>query len=155
VPPPEARAIDVLIDGACLAPENGPRRGYAVFRLPVTAEAYLVDIKSVPRGSTLFPPVVVILDAGGKETGRMERGTFTFHGSTLYAGLRTHPDDRYLVVESDPQLVGQGVSQIAEAVQVSSFGGGSFHTGSESITSLVFAHNGLISISTRKIPSAG
>ena len=79
-----------------------------------------------------------------------------FHGASLYAGLRVRSNEKYLLVVSDPDLVGMEVSQIVDNTMVTASGAGGFyfeiHTGSEMVTTLTYALNGSITVAAQPIP---
>ncbi len=150
-------AVSTDADIACMQSADGTRSSYVAFSLPTSPGRYLVTVKSMPVGQTLFSPRILLLDGLGHPVRELSRDVFMFHGATLYAGVQATPDERYLVVASDPPTVGQQVSQLAGSTQVNGYpvpGGGSFimHTGSEAIKTLILSHNGNLSVTAQPMP---
>ena len=150
--------VTVTLDGdvACFKPPGGEKRVYSVFLLPPVAEPYIVSVTSTPRGRALFTPRLQLLDADGKVLREVGREAFLFHGVSLYAGLRSHDGEQYLLVMSDPQTTGQEESHIVDSTHVSTVASGGFvatvHTGSEQTNSYTYAHNGQITVAVRPVP---
>jgi hypothetical protein len=159
VPFDSEKPVTVTVNAvaSCLQPENGERRSYAVFLLPETQSPYLVSVTSLLRGATLLSPRLLILDSQGKLARERQRDTFMFRGTSLYAGIRAYPGDRYLLVESDPATVGQRVSQVSSSTQttaVATGAGGVFFlgTGGDVSRTLIYAHNGTLVVTLRPVP---
>ena len=72
------------------------------------------------------------------------------------ARFRSHPDEVYLVVESDPGLEGNSISRIGKntSTYVMPAGAGYFmvHTGSDSTTQLTYSHTGKLEILLEPLP---
>jgi hypothetical protein len=146
-------------DTACWAANEGAKSSYVVFRLTESTEPYLISVTSVALGSTLFAPRLALLDERGEILRQLSHNSFVFHGSSLYAGIRVHLGERYLIVASDPDVVGQGFSQVSGATRstVVPVGVGAFaavYTGSESIQAYTYAHNGSMTVSAQPVPKA-
>jgi hypothetical protein len=81
-----------------------------------------------------------------------------FRGTGLGAVLRSHPDETYLVVESDPSMVGKTDSRIADETQVytvsSGYGAYQVHTGTETHPTFTYSHNGRIEITLTPLKPA-
>lgn len=157
----EEKETKITLDAysACWESPDRKRGVYAVFSLPSSSgAAYLISITSEPLGKGLFAPRVLMLDAKGRETREISRDKFVNHGAALYVGIRSHPGEEYLIVVSDPDMVGKQVSQIQGAVNAStvSTGTGAFnvYTGSESTKTYTLALNGVVSVKARPIPKA-
>jgi hypothetical protein len=155
---PEKPAI-VTVDAAasCLQSGSSERRAYAVFALPETKEPYLISVSSSLRGHTLLSPRLAILDASGKTMRERQRDAFTFRGTSLYAGMRAYPGDRYLLVESDPDTVGQRISQINSSSQMNGTATGTggvifWGVGADTKQDFTYAHNGTLVVSARPFP---
>lgn len=127
-----------------------------VFLLPDSAESYLLDVTSVPRGATLFSPQLVLLNAGGSIERQVPRESFLFHGETLRAAVRARPQERYLVVASDAASVGRPAWRFGASTQSFAvpLGAGFFtvHGGSEQTSELMHAHNGRIVVHAAPLP---
>ncbi|MBL8696762.1 MAG: hypothetical protein JNK67_00230 [Alphaproteobacteria bacterium] len=142
-------------DIACLESRDGRRSSYVVLALPQRSESYVVAVTSSPRGTTLFSPRMQLLDAAGRTLRERPRDAFMFHGTALYAGMRAYPEDRFLLVTSDPETVGQQVSRIVSTTQANAVPVGTgimfVYTGSEGGQSAVFSHNGSLTISAQPL----
>ena len=142
----------------CLNAGDGTRSTYAVFKLPEVETPYLLRVASAPLGQTILSPRLVLLDADGRVLRERSRDTFLFHGPALYTALRAHPEERYLVVASDPATVGRKVSYVAGSVQQNMAPAGPviflYYTGNEQTNSLVYAHNGKVTVSAQPLPKA-
>jgi hypothetical protein len=153
------KPVTVTVDAAasCLQPDKGEKRSYATFLLPETAAPYLVSVTSSLRGRTLLSPRLLILDAQGHVLRERSRETFTFRGTSLYAGMRAYPGDRYLIVESDPETVGQQVTQINSNSQTNAVATGAggvlfWGAGADARQSFTYTHNGTLVVTARPLP---
>lgn len=151
-------SVKVALDdaAACWQPAGQPGSVYAVFRLPAASDAYLVWVTSEPIGEGLFSPRMLMLDEQGVVRREIARDVFTFHGATLRAGLRTRPGEAFLIVASDPQTVGQQVSQLASVISTSSVSSrgvtSTYTTGQDVTRTMTYAHNGKIIVSAEPVP---
>ena len=151
------KPVTVTLDehATCLEPQGEPKSVYAAFQLASSATPYVVGVTSAPLGEGLFSPRLKILDAQGQLLREVPRSSFTFHGSSLYAGIRVHPEERYLIVASDPSTLGQTVSQISEHTQANYYGGPvgvEIHSGAETTSQFTYAHNGTVTVSAQPLP---
>jgi hypothetical protein len=158
VPSGKGVTVPLAADAACLKPAGGEKRVYALFKLPESAAPYIITIASDPVGSGLLSPYAETLDQEGRVLRVVQRDSFMFHGAALAVGLRSHPEEQYLLVASDPASVGQTVSQIAGTTQVTTSGTGTIfftlHTGSETTRTLTYAHSGSITVKAAPVPKA-
>lgn len=150
------QAVVVDENSACWQLEGGGKSIYLAFRLPPSAEPLLIGVTSAPSEQYLFSPHLLLLDQQGKMLRELPREAFLFHGTSLHAGLRTHPGEEYLIVASDPKTVGQQVSQIAEHTQqtVAMVGAGFIviNSGRESVSNITFAPKGLVTVTVDPLP---
>lgn len=143
----------------CVGPADAGAT-YAVVALPEWPEDYILSVTSIPVGVAIVAPRVQVLDASGKPVREIPHDRFSFHGTSLYAGLRIHPGERYLLVSSDPVAIGHNVSQIVSSTMATTgatAAGGSIVTftmyrGAEANVNLVFAHNGRIVVLAEPVP---
>lgn len=156
--PGKAQTVNLDAASACWQMSADSRSAYLVFRLPDAATPYLVGVTSEPQGQTLFSPRLVLLDGDGNVARELRRDAFMFHGAALYASIRSHAGERYLVVASDPGSVGQLVSQISGSTQANAVAAGTavfaIHTGSEASNVFIYAHNGTVTVSAQPLPKA-
>lgn len=93
----------------CMATEEGSAH-YASYRLPVFRQPYVVAIESEIAGQTLFAPEVLMLDAAGQVTRRLEFERFSTRGERVQGTVFMNPEnreERYLIVRSAPHAVGR------------------------------------------------
>lgn len=153
-----AKPMTVAFDQAtpCWQPSEGKRSAYAVFSLPSDTDPYLVTVTSVPVGQALIAPHLYLLDGFGNKLRDAARDAFAFHGSSLSLTVRVYPNERYLLVASEPDTLGTGGSQLRDGVVVSTYPAGvatiTVHTGYELNQSYVYAVNGTITVAAGPIP---
>jgi len=140
----------------CIVVSPGDARStYSIFRLPPAPPTYVVGVTSTPIGQGLFSPHLLMLDDRGKVLRELPRDSFQFHGSSLYAGVRIRPLERYLIVASDPLSIGKQESQITGAIQSNYISTGIVGfivvTGSETTNQLTYAHNGKVTVTLKKL----
>ena len=153
---PEGVTVNLDASTACLKPAGGDKRVYVLFQLPDSTVPYIITVTSTPVGTGLLSPYVEMLDAQGTVVREAPRDSFMFHGMALRVGLRSHPGERYLLVASDPKSVGQTVSQIIEGTQTTMASTGTvvftIHTGSDTTTTLTYAHSGSVTVMAEPVP---
>jgi hypothetical protein len=80
----------------------------------------------------------------------IDRDSFLFRGSRLTAQFWAHPEERYLVVASDPARVGTSVDRLASQANTTVVGlpGGLFYlgAGSERSVGLTYSYGGLVTL---------
>jgi hypothetical protein len=156
----DSDGVTVALDAtaACFTPPDGGQSAYLVFRLPDASEAYLLSVKSDLLGQTLFAPRLMTLSGDGSKLREVRRDAFTFHGASLYAGLRARPEERYLVVLSDTSVVGADESQVVPSVQSTTMVSGpvvfTLYSGAEATRHITYAHNGKVTVVAQKMPKA-
>ncbi len=143
---------------ACLDVHAERKLAYVVFGLPAVDQPYLLSVTSIPIGEGLFFPKLTLLDGNGKVLREISPDVFLPHGAALHAGLRPHPDERYLIVSSDPATIGQTNSQLTEGVRVSGFMAGGIYvqvqSGLEGKSTLTHAYNGTVTVRATLVPTA-
>ena len=152
----KAVKLDLDAGAACLERAGG-RSTYVAFRLPSAEQPYLLTVTSAALGDTLFVPRLMLLDAQGSVLREVSRDDFMFHGTSLYAGLRAQPAERYLIVASDAPSVGQRVSHIigesrATPVPVGIGAVAIINSGSEKQQTITYAHNGRVTVTAQPMP---
>lgn len=132
---------------------------YQVFALPAVAKPSILTVASVPVGTAIVFPRIMIMDASGNITRQVAADALQFRAGELTAVLRLHPGDAYLVVESDPAHVGQSFSRVQESVHVFAasvvarafIATAAIHTGSDDTNTLIFSLNGKVEVSVEHI----
>lgn len=131
---------------------------YRLYRLPDSAAPYIVSITSTPVDGHLFAPRVALLDASGAMVREIPADAQTFRDGNLSLLFRGRKGEAYLVIGSDPDLIGKSDHRIQEAVQANTYGAGTVYvtvySGSDTSTDLVYSHNGSISVTLSAIPAA-
>lgn len=129
-----------------------------MFWLPVTDANYIISVASTPLGTGVFAPHVTLLDASGAPLREIARDKIVFRGNDLSVLFRSHPNERYLLVASDPGSVGQSVEQVKETTGTTTMAGGlayfSYTTGDDTTKSYVYAHSGQITVTVSAIEPA-
>ncbi|MDO8838507.1 MAG: MalM family protein [Parvibaculum sp.] len=152
---PERVTIDA---GSPCIERDGAKSLYRILALPAPGEPYMVTLRSLPGQNSIFAPQLALLDAEGAETRRIDREALLFRGQALSAVLRIRDEERYLVIASDPQLVGQDIARLSGRThqQMISTGTAMFavYTGSESTTQMTYSHGGTIDVSATPIQNA-
>jgi hypothetical protein len=153
--------VTMRLDAAapCVQAADGTKSVYGVFRLPQSADPYVVSVTSTLSGRGLFSPRLTMVDREGTVLREVPRDAFVFHGTSLYVGIRSHAEEAYMIVASDPQSVGQQVAQTSENAQTSTavFPSGGFLTigmGAEKTHRFTYSHNGVVTVSARPLPKA-
>ncbi|MGQ0621041.1 MAG: MalM family protein [Panacagrimonas sp.] len=93
----------------CISTDDGSAI-FASYKLPAFRQPYSIDIDSEIAGQTLFAPEVLLLDAAGKVTRRLEFDRFSARGERVEGTVFMHPEnraERYLIVRSAAFAVGR------------------------------------------------
>jgi hypothetical protein len=153
----EPVTVTITEQSPCLA-EGEMKSLYEVFALPSVSHSIIVTVRSLPSTSGILAPRIVTLDADGNRVRQVDRESIHFRGRALTAMLRTRPEERYVVVTSDTEVVGGDVSRVSGAVHQQMISSGAFmvavYSGSESVANMTYAHNGTVEVSARPIPVA-
>jgi hypothetical protein len=155
--PEKTLTINLDASAACMQAGDGSKSTYAVFRLPDATEPYILGVTSEPWGQALLAPRLTLLDANGATLRERASESPTFHGSSLYVGVRARPEERYLVVMSDPRNAGQHISQIVGRTHATMMSTGTvfmtMYTGSEANHVFIYAHNGVLTVTAKPVPT--
>jgi len=152
------KPTSIIVDegSACFAEDNR-KSLYRVFALPEHSQPFMLTVQSEPSSSSILAPRLIMLDGEGVRLREIGYDEFLFRGNALSAIFRTEPGERYMIVASDPEQVGSEVSRIGGSVQTQMMTTGvatfAVHTGSESTANLTYAHNGVVNVSARPIPT--
>jgi hypothetical protein len=153
----EPVTVTITEQSPCLA-EGETKSLYEVFALPSVSHSIIVTVRSLPSTSGILAPRIVTLDADGNRVRLVDRESIHFRGRALTAMLRTRPEERYVVVTSDTEVVGGDISRVSGAVHQQMISSGAFmvavYSGSESVANMTYAHNGTVEVSARPIPAA-
>jgi hypothetical protein len=160
VPLADNKPVSVTLDDKtpCIEAPGLGKVAYVAFSLPQSNDEYILSVTSVPIGEGRFSPRLALLDSNGNKLRDIPADMFMAHGASLHAGLRPHRGERYLIVSSDPDTIGQTNSQIMDGTQVTSaYAAGAtvmVHTGYESNVTLTNAYNGTVTVAAQPIPKA-
>ncbi|HUC67921.1 MAG TPA: hypothetical protein VMA53_21065 [Stellaceae bacterium] len=139
----------------CLETAQG-KSLYAAFRLPDSAAPFMIGVRSIPIGQGLLVPRLLLLDGTGAVKREIGQDSLEFRADTLTALIRSHPDERYLVVASTPQAVGQEDARIVETTTATTVTFGRYastvHSGLDTTHRYIFAHGGLVTVFAAAIP---
>lgn len=152
------KRTSIIVDegSACLA--EGDRKSlYRVFALPDVGQPFMLTVQSKPGSRGIFAPRLIMLDDEGARLREIGYDEFMFRGSALTAIFRTEPGERYMAIASDPEQVGSEFSRLSGSVQQQMMTTGvvtfAAYTGSETTANLTYAHNGVVDVSARPIPT--
>lgn len=146
--------ITLDANAACLETAGG-KATYAAFRLPSPTEPTLVDIHSEARGTSIFSPRILMLDANGQQLREISRENFIYRGRSLHAALRQQPGEVFLVAVADTGTVGQTDNRLKSDVQSTPiFGGAWVNTGLETQQRNTFSQSGNLIVSIRPVPKS-
>jgi hypothetical protein len=152
----DKETVELGPSAPCWQADSRSLSTYAVFRLPTAEQSYVITVRSAPVGEALFAARLALLDEKGAITRELGCDTFHFQGPILYQAIRSRPAERYLVVASDPSVVGKQVSQVIGSVSTQMVTTGtaffSVYTGREDTSVHTFAHNGSLTVSAEPIP---
>jgi hypothetical protein len=161
VPLAEEKPVKVTLDDKtpCVDAPGSGKAAYVAFSLPASNDEYILSVTSVPIGEGRFLPRLVLADSDGKKLRDIPPDMFMAHGTALRAGLRPHAGERYLIVSSDADTIGQSKSQIMDGTQVSTStiatgGYVQIHTGFENNVTFTNAYNGIVIVAAQPIPKA-
>ncbi len=124
---------------------------YSAYELPSSPTSYLVRVTSEPEGETLLALRVLLYGSDGSLKREFSGKQIVFRGSALSTIFRSHDDERYLVVASDPAAVGHTDSRLREATQANMAAAYpvyfSYYTGSDVVVKNILSHNGRVIVS--------
>jgi hypothetical protein len=156
----DGKPIIVTLDGntPCLIANGGQKITYVSFELPRSEEEYILSVDSSPIGEGLFSPKLTLLDADKKTLREVSADAFMAHGAALHAGLRPHVGERYLLVSSDPNTIGQTNSHIASGITTTTVTTGIYtstvRNGYETTSVVTHAYNGTVRVFAQPMPKA-
>jgi hypothetical protein len=153
-------AIDVVIDEGsnCLTNESGKKSLYDVVMLPMAGEDYILSVESYQQGNSIFAPKLRLLGADGTVLRRVTHDDLMFRGTALTALLRAKPEERYLLILSDPDAVGLGESRIMDSTRqnggYNAATGATFYvyTGATETHNMTYSHGGKVKVVVRHLP---
>lgn len=149
--------VYTTIDAAkpCLTVET-TSRNYVVYAIPAHGDNHTITVGGVQEAIRTFAPSISLLDADGKTTRTFGNDRLAVLGNMLGVQLRPLPTERFILVQSNPGLVGTAVSTLETRITVTqgytpataySYGG-SYQTqrGVEGTHNRVFSHEGQVHV---------
>ena len=152
--------VSTLVDSVkpCLTVDN-TSSNYVVYALPAHAENHTITVGGLQEAVRTFAPSVSLLDADGKITRTFGDDRFANIGNMLGVQFRPMPTERYILVQSNPRLVGKSVSTFATRIAATSgYSPGTAYSygysyqvqhGVEGSQSRVFSHEGSVAVTVQ------
>lgn len=142
---------------ACFKDSNGASL-FTAYALPSSLAPYLVRVSSEPQGKALLALRVLLYGADGSLKREFSGKQIVFRGNALSVIFRSHDDESYLVVASDPAAVGHTDSRVQEATQSYMVATGvgvysSIYSGIDMVEKSVLSHNGSVVVSLEPLPA--
>ncbi len=132
----------------CLVAADGERTLYQAFSLPKETAPYRIGVGSEPYDGVQLAPRLIVLDKTGNVLESRNVEDFHYRGVRLTAVLTPPPEAAYLVVASDPSLIGQNdqsmTSEANTTVAATPYGAFTMYSATEALAQYVYAHSGLI-----------
>ncbi|MDC7675222.1 hypothetical protein [Asticcacaulis machinosus] len=142
----------------CLTADTEVSR-YVVYALPLSAENHTVSVGGRQEAIRTFAPSVRLLDADGKTTRQFADDRFAVLGNIVGVQFRPLPHERYILVQSNPKLVGKSVNTLETrigtnhgyALNPATGYGSSYQTqhGIENTVNRVFSHEGFVDVTVQ------
>lgn len=130
---------------------------YAAYALPSPPAAYIVRVDSEPEGKTLLAPRVLLYGSDATLKREFSGKQIVFRGGDLSVIFRSHEDERYLVVASDPAVVGHDISRVRDATHTAMAPVYPYYfyiyTGTDVTVKNTLSDNGRVSISLEPLAS--
>ncbi|MCR6629973.1 MAG: hypothetical protein NVV74_07935 [Magnetospirillum sp.] len=152
--------VDVATDAPCLVEGSGKARYYTVFALPRTSGggALTASVSSPAQGGVVFAPRISVLGESGEILRDIPEANLMFRGNVLSAVFRLRPEERYLLVTSNPERVGNNFKRTTASVGASTVpvGTGTFTTysGTDLTLGYTYSHTGKVLVSIDPLPGA-
>lgn len=162
---PEKKALfhivttDINAGSKCVDIE-GKKANYIVYAIPAAPQNHTITIGGAMDVLRTFAPDVSIIDVNGKVSRSFNPDQYAYLGYVYGVQFRPSENDRFIIVKSDPKLVGVEKSALETRVNVGygySPGVGGYgttyntYTGSEAKKSRVFSHEGIVSVTIQAI----
>lgn len=156
--PDEPLTLTIDRSSPCLDFGDAGRSLYGIVALPQLDGSYVVRVAAEPSQTGIFSPHLVLLDAAGRQVREIDRGSFLFRGEKLTTQFWAHPDERYLVVASDPDGVGKQVNRLESQANstVIAMPGGVLYLGigNDQRVNLTYSYGGVVTLLARPPESA-
>ncbi len=140
---------------------NGRIVYYVVFALPNAPDNHTLTMGGVFEPLRTFAPKISLLGADGKETRAFAPDKYANYGGLYGVQFRPSANDKFVLVQSNPELVGitqtgldtRVASSYGYAYNPATYGGSSYQIdkGVEVMSSRMFSHEGTISVTIQAI----
>jgi hypothetical protein len=156
----DEKTTPVILDGksSCHQEDGGARRLYQVFALPEFGAPYIISVRTSPWADTILAPRVLLLDGSGRVLRSTTHADFVFRGEQLSALLRSHPEEAYLALTSDSDVLGKQITRIIESTHSTAAfmppsGAFIWYSGSDSTNRMVLSVAGRAEITVTPFPA--
>jgi hypothetical protein len=143
---------DVGSASGCLS-KDGKLSNYVVYALPANPENHTLTVGGQKEALRAFAPRVSLLDSDGGVVRTFEKDRLTNFGTTFSFQFRPSPQARYILVQSEPDMVGTVMSSFETTIvsntayAANPYGyGGTYTTqsGQEGSRTRSFSHEGKV-----------
>jgi hypothetical protein len=119
---------------------------YALFAIPTDSEDKTLTVGAYLEPLRILSPAVSVLDAEGRETRRFKSDEFMYRGMNYSVLFRPRPNERFVLVSSDPERVGQRYDSISIGTNATTtytgYGTATIRTGVDTAQSRAFSYYG-------------
>lgn len=145
-------SVDVTVGGEsnCITLPDDNKSSYAVFKLPSVVDDYAIVAGSLYEANRVMPPVIVTLGRDGKPIREMGHDRLLERQGHWSASFHPQPDEAYVVIRSNPELVGEGQSRVKTGVGAMyvpvGLGGVMVSTSADSASQVTYSHYGKVRV---------
>lgn len=143
-------SADVDESAPCLNLEDGGKVTYALFSLPDYAAQTTIIAGAQMEEKRIFAANIMLLDAQSAVTRTFDREDYLFQGNTYGVQIRPRNNERYLLVQTDPEIVGEAYDSVTIGVNASTMCTGlwcsNVYSGVDYQSTRVFSYAGKVSI---------
>ncbi len=154
--------VNTLMDNAkaCINIDGKPAN-YIVYLLPNFPDNHTITIGGLQEELRTFAPIISVLDKDGKTTRAITEDRLSVLGNVYGISIRPTVNDRYILVTSNPKLVGTSTSTHETRIAVSTgysynpatYGGTTYnqYRGVEAKAIRTFSHEGTIGVTVQAL----
>jgi len=133
----------------CLA-RDGKAGPYVVFALPADYDDKTITVGGALEATRIFAPSVAVLDASGTVTRTFSREDYLYRGPVYSVQFRPRQNETYVLVTSDPELVGKRYDSVSIGTNTTTICTGytcsNWTTGVDASQSRVFSYEGTVQV---------
>lgn len=163
--PPKKRTdhfVNTIVDStkACVKIDGKPAN-YVVYTLPNFPDNHTITIGGLQEQLRTFAPIISVLDKDGKVSRAITEDRLSVLGNTYGISIRPSANDKYILVTSNPILVGKEVSTHETRIAVTTgysynpatYGGTSYNQyhGVEGKALRTYSHEGTIAVTVQAL----